>query len=73
MTTPNSTPDQVEPVGEKVLFLSDDCVRLLEDEYWAELDTEILMGWKSHEQATAEFMAWRAGYRIIQSVTINGI
>lgn len=65
MYTEKAQPDQ-EPVGERVLYLGDDCMRLLEDEYWAELATEISLGWKDHEQAAAEFMAWRAGYRVIE-------
>lgn len=52
--------------GENVLYLGADCLRLLEDEYWAELDTDILMGWKTHEEATDTFLAWRSGYRVIE-------
>lgn len=75
MFSPNSIPDLTdkEPrVGQRVvMYLSGDCMRLLEDELWAELSTDILMGWKSHEQATDEFMAWRAGYKVIEAPEVG--
>lgn len=66
MSVPNELTGTTEETGsEKVLYLSDDCLRLLEDELWAELDTDILMERKTHEEAVAEYMAWRCGYRVI--------
>lgn len=69
MSVPNELTGTTEETGsERVLYLSDDYLRLLEDELWAELDTDILMERKTHEEAVAEFLAWRAGYKVIEII-----
>jgi hypothetical protein len=66
-------PDQPELDGGSILFLPDDSLRLLEDEYWAELGQAIDEGWKTPDEATQEFLAWRAGYRAVESVILGDI
>lgn len=57
---------------EPVMFLTDDRIRLLEDEIWAELSGDIAYGHKTVEQATDEFLKWRSHYRSFGSVALNG-
>lgn len=69
----NQPQDDQEPSDAKVLYLTDDCIRLLEDEFWAELASEIAMGWKTPERASNEFLAWRAGYKVIDIAEQTGV
>lgn len=58
--------------NEHVMFMTDDRVRMLEDEIWAELSGDIAYGNKTVEQATDEFLAWRKTIRSFGEVAING-
>ena len=71
MESLDTPPSPQELDGDRVLYLSGDCMRLLEDEYWAELDTDILMGWKTHEEASDAFLAWRSGYKVVEIALDN--
>lgn len=40
-----------------------DRLRCLEDEVWADLDESVQGGWRTQEEAEADFMTWRQHYR----------
>lgn len=56
---------------DRVMFLCEDRMRLVEDEIWAGLSGDIAYGLKTAEEAITEFLAWRSGYKIVGATEMN--
>jgi hypothetical protein len=53
------------------IYLSEDRVRLLEDEKWAELSQFIDDGSHTPEQAIDEFLDWRKGFKTFGEFAVS--
>lgn len=46
-----------------ILFVTDDRLRMLEDEVWLDLNESVQQGWRTQAEAEDAFMDWRMHYR----------
>lgn len=58
-------------IDEKVMFVTDDRLRSLEDEVWQELDASVAGGWRTEQEAHEAFMQWRESYRSIGAPAVR--